>query len=260
MPLQLNENTIQEALSWVYDAAVNGIPGSPVASLGTAEELAQSYIRGNGSLADKAGNLIGWQIATAAATGFVTNIGGLITLPVAVPANIAGVLVLQLRMIAAIAHIGGYNIRDDQVRSLCYICLCGSAASDVLKQVGITVGNRMGQELVKSISFVTIKQINQAVGFRLITKFGTTGVVNLGKAVPIVGGILGGAFDGASTAIIGNVAKQMFISQQVPPQEKEPGQYIDGKLSTKLHRRREPRVRAAGRARQWRRAHLANRD
>ena len=30
--------------------------------------------------------------------------------------------------------------------------------------------------------------MNKAVGFRLLTKFGQTGLVNLGKAIPLVGG------------------------------------------------------------------------
>jgi len=50
-------------------------------------------------------------------------LGGIITLPVTLPANIAVVLLTQVRMITAIAHMGGYNIRDDQVRALCYVCL-----------------------------------------------------------------------------------------------------------------------------------------
>jgi len=37
------------------------------------------------------------------------------------------------------------------------------------------------------------------------------GVINLGKAVPLVGGIIGGAMDLSSTNIIGNVARDTFI-------------------------------------------------
>jgi hypothetical protein len=49
------------------------------------------------------------------------------------------------------------------------------------------------------------------VGFRLLTKFGSKRAVNLGKAVPLVGGIVGGAFDTVTTDIIGKVAKKTFI-------------------------------------------------
>jgi hypothetical protein len=45
----------------------------------------------------------------------------------------------------------------------------------------------------------------------LLTKFGQTGAVNLGKAVPILGGIIGGTFDSVSTKIIGKVAIKSFL-------------------------------------------------
>jgi hypothetical protein len=57
----------------------------------------------------------------------------------------------------------------------------------------------------------TISRINQAVGFRLLTKFGETGVVNLGKAVPILGGIIGGAVDEVEIQVIRKVAINTFL-------------------------------------------------
>ena len=47
--------------------------------------------------------------------------------------------------------------------------------------------------------------------FRLVTKFGEKGAINLGKAVPLVGGIIGGSFDSITTNTIGNVARDTFI-------------------------------------------------
>ena len=61
------------------------------------------------------------------------------------------------------------------------------------------------------ISGATMTKINQAVGFRLITKFGETGVINMGKAVPVVSGIIGGGFDLVSTKIIANNACRIFL-------------------------------------------------
>lgn len=67
--------------------------------------------------------------------------------------------------------------------------------------------------MIQSISKEVIFAINKAVGFRLLTKFGTTGVINLGKAVPFVGGIIGGTLDGVSTNTIGNIARDLFIPE-----------------------------------------------
>jgi hypothetical protein len=211
MSLQLDLTTIQRTLDWAYDAALNGVNGADLVGMGTAESLAASYQKGGGSLEAQVNNLIFWHTTSAAATGFVSGLGGLITLPVAIPANIAGVLLIQLRMIAAIAHVGGYDVRDDQVRSLCYACLCGSSAAEILKNVGIRIGEKLSREMIARLPFTVIKQINQAVGFRLLTKFGSTGVINFGKALRLVGGIVGGAFDGITTQAVGEVARKVFI-------------------------------------------------
>ena len=63
----------------------------------------------------------------------------------------------------------------------------------------------------KNRSGKTIVAINQKVGFRLITKFGEKGAVNLGKAVPLVGGIIGATFDSVTTNTVGNIARNTFI-------------------------------------------------
>lgn len=49
----------------------------------------------------------------------------------------------------------------------------------------------MTVNMIKKIPGSTITKINQKVGFRLLTKFGNTDVVNLGKMVPLVGGVIG---------------------------------------------------------------------
>ncbi|GIP46270.1 hypothetical protein J45TS6_47290 [Paenibacillus sp. J45TS6] len=66
------------------------------------------------------------------------------------------------------------------------------------------------QTLYRKIPNEVIKAINKKVGARLLTKFGEKGVINLGKAVPVLGGIIGGAVDGIGTNIIGKTAKNTF--------------------------------------------------
>jgi hypothetical protein len=204
----LNKNVIMKALDYGYDKAVNGLPG-----METAEDLAQNYMKGGGSLQSQAKDLVKWQIAKAGTSGFITGLGGLITLPVAVPANISSVLYFQIRMIAAVAVMGGHDIRSDQVKTLVYMCLCGSAITDLVKDIGIHVGSKLTISAINKISATTITKINQAVGFRLLTKFGQTGAINLGKAVPFVGGIIGGTVDAVATKTIGKVAISTFIEQ-----------------------------------------------
>ena len=209
---KINQGMIIKALDYSYNKAIDGLPG-----LDTSEELAQNYLIGDGTLEDKAKRLVKWQMAKAGTSGFITGIGGLITMPVAIPANITSVMYVQVRMIASIAVMGGYDIRSDQVKSLVYMCLCGSAVTDIVKDVGINVDTKLSITAINKISGATLTKINQAVGFRLLTKFGQTGVINLGKSIPFVGGIIGGTVDGVSTKTIGNIAINTFLKNQLSP-------------------------------------------
>ena len=204
----LTESKIMDVLNWSYDKAVNGVPG-----LDSAYDLAADYMKSNDSLYSQANSLIRWQNTKAGTSGFLTGLGGIITLPIAIPANVASVIYVQIRMIAALAHMGGHNLNDDKVKSLVFLCLTGNAAKDILKDVGIVVGKKLAENAIKNISGKTITTINQKVGFRLLTKFGEKGVVNLGKTIPLFGGIVGATFDSVSTNTVGNIARDTFISK-----------------------------------------------
>lgn len=141
-------------------------------------------------------------------------------MPVAIPANVSSVLYVQLRMVAAIAHIGGFDIQSDQVQTLAYACLTGSAIAHVLKQTGIKVGEKIAVSAINKIPGKVLTSINQKVGFRLLTKFGTKGAVNLVKLVPVAGGIIGGAIDIGSTQVIAKNAYNMFIKKRMPTNSK----------------------------------------
>lgn len=202
----LTPSKLQKVLEWGYDKALNGLPGTE-----TAQELAESYLSKHGSVDKAIDSLIRWQNTKAATSGFLTGLGGIVTLPVAIPANIASVLYVQIRMIAAIACMRGYDLKDDQVKTFVFVCLTGQAATDILKDVGIKIGTQFAKASIKKISGEVIKQINQKVGFRLVTKFGEKGVINLGKAIPLIGGVIGATVDGVGTNTIGEVAKKVFI-------------------------------------------------
>ena len=195
-----------QCLEWVYKAALNGIPG-----VDGVEDLTQSYSAQHRCADDAIDSLVSWQIAKASTAGFITGIGGILTLPVAIPANLAGVLYIQIRMIVAIAHLRGYDVQSDQVRTLAFACLAGSATLDILKDLGINIGAQLTRQMIFRISGEVLKRINRAVGFRLVTRAGTRGVVNLVKVVPLVGGFVGGALDAAATNVIGRTAKQVFL-------------------------------------------------
>lgn len=207
---RFTQEKILTLLNWAYDKAISGYK-----QFDSAEELANSF-KNHRSTKEQVNSLIRWQNTKSATVGFITGSGGIITLPVAVPANFATILLIQMRMIAAIAHLGGYDLKDDKVRTLVYISLCGTAVKSILKKVGIDLGTKLTANMVqKYLTLEIITQINKTVGFKLLTKTSSTGMINLGKAVPFVGGIIGGGFDAFTTNIIGNTARDIFIKEPI---------------------------------------------
>ena len=200
------EREMMKLLDVCYDKALQGVlPGEK-----SIEELAEDYLAKTNSREKAIDKLIGYQTVLCGTNGFITGLGGLLVLPVAISANVAGVIYVQLRMIAAIAHINGYDIYSDQVRTIAYTCLTGSSAANVLKNTGIKIGEKVAINAIKKIPVEVLVKINQQVGFRLVTKFGQKGLVNFGKMIPLVGGVVGGAFDTGMTLTIGNIAKKVF--------------------------------------------------
>ena len=196
-----------QALDWCYGKAVNGLGNiSP-----SVDKFAANYLEKNQNAEAAAQSMIKYQIAKCTTSGFVTGLGGLITLPVAVPANLSSVLYVQLRMIACTAYMAGYDVKSDQVQTLVYACLAGISVGEVLKQVGVKVGEKIAEGAVKKIPGAVLTKINQKVGFRLLTKFGTKGVINIGKAVPVIGGVITGGMDLVETKFIADRAYKMFF-------------------------------------------------
>ncbi|MBB2899780.1 hypothetical protein FHR75_000568 [Kineococcus radiotolerans] len=131
-----------------------------------------------------------------AGNGFVTGLGGLLTMPVALPANVFGFHVLAVRAVAAIAELRGYDTSRPEVRSTVLLTLVGADATDVLKSVGLPTGNRLTRLATSRVPRPALMLLNKGVGFRLLTRFGTTTLVRVPtRALPVVGGAVGGAVD-----------------------------------------------------------------
>ncbi|MCB1158798.1 MAG: hypothetical protein KDK45_14955, partial [Leptospiraceae bacterium] len=74
---------------------------------------------------------------------------------------------------------------------------------------------------IKRVSSSFIQAINQKVGFRLLTKFGEKGLINLSRLIPIAGGLVAGGIDGFSTKGVGEVAKRVFILKNLEEENPE---------------------------------------
>ena len=207
----LTKNQITKAMAWAYERAIGGgIPG-----LATAQELANEFALGK-THHERVNRLIRRENAKCAASGFVTGLGGILSLPLAIPANIASVLYFQIRMIAAIAHMGGHDLKSEQVKTLVFMCLAGSATTSAFKDVAIAGSRKHAERTFEKLSADTLNRINQKVRLRLLSKVGRSGVINLGKVVPVVGGVIGATVDALSSNRVGKLARDTFLVYETP--------------------------------------------
>lgn len=202
----IKQEDVMNLLDSCYEKCLNGV--SMVSP--SVEEMANDYLNKYPTKEEACKAMLNNQIVKCTTSGFVTGFGGFIVLPIAIPANISSVIYVQMRMIACTAYMAGYELNSDQTQTFVYACLAGVALNNALKQAGIKVGIKLANGVIKKIPGKVLTKINQKVGFRFITKFGTTGVVNLGKMIPGVGAIVGGGLDLAETKIIANRAYKWF--------------------------------------------------
>lgn len=204
-----DESKALELVNKVLDYGIGG-----VGPLKNSSDLAQDYLR-DASYADNKArirSLIRWETSKNFTTGFLTGLGGFITMPVSVPAGLGAAWVLQARMVGTIAVINGYDVTDDRVRTLALISIAGDGGKEIAKKAGIDLSQRAGKSALKRVPGKTLIEINKKVGFRLLTKSGSTGVVNLSRGIPLLGGGVGGTVDAASCRAVGAVARHNFGS------------------------------------------------
>ncbi|MBK6874137.1 MAG: EcsC family protein [Kineosporiaceae bacterium] len=153
-------------------------------------------------------------VAAAGTTGFVTGLGGLLALPVTLPANMADNLAINARMVGAIAHLRGYPLDDPRTRTVILLTVAGSSLQAATSGLGITIGEQVAKQSIKAIPHAVIRQVNARAGFYLIAKYGTQrSALTLARAIPVAGGLIGGSVDAALTGVIGKAAKKAFTSE-----------------------------------------------
>lgn len=159
-----------------------------------------------------------------AGNGFVTGLGGLFTLPVSLPANVFGFHVLAVRAVAAIAELRGYDTTKPEVRSAVLLTLVGADATDVLKSAGLPTGGRLVGLVTSRVPRPVLMLVNKGVGFRLIAKVGTQGLLRLPqRALPVVGGAVGAGLD---TVMFRRITKN--AEKALPPLTGGAAQAVEG--------------------------------
>ena len=200
----LTDSFVREALK----RAINGVGPLPGAAAAADKQLKEQH--GNVDAAVR--EVIENHVRYAGAQGFVTNLGGLVTATVAIPANITGLALIQCRMVAGIAHVRGYDLDDPRVRNAVLISLLGedSVNSLVKKKklpappMALATAPQHDAHLDKIISAeVASELITRVAGKRLATV--------IGRRIPVVGGLVGMGADGFATWRIGRYADRELL-------------------------------------------------
>ncbi|MDH3249437.1 MAG: EcsC family protein [Acidimicrobiia bacterium] len=189
-----------------------GIDGfGPIKSAGT---VASEALADHGTPERAIAHIVTSHSRLATANGFVTGLGGLITLIVALPLNVIGFSLASARMAAAIAAVRGHDLDDPATRTAVLLTLTGNNASELLARAGIAApGGRITSTALRRLPSSTLAFINKGVAFRLLTKTLGKGLSRFGRLVPLVGGLVGAVIDRTMIHSIARTAKEELATR-----------------------------------------------
>lgn len=170
--------------------------------LASAYILAEEHKTHYPSYSDSLDKLIKQEANKATMTGFVTGLGGIVSLPVMLPANAVSSLFIQMRLVATIAILQGHDVHDERIKILMYFSLCAMSGKAKLQQLCLKALMKESHETVKQLSLTVTKQ--------LVTSLSTKHMVKFIKVIPLLGGVTGAVIDRIVTYRVGQFAKQQF--------------------------------------------------
>lgn len=203
-------STAGGALLRLVDAAIDGVSTLPGAKASAAKALQRK-----GDAEQAIDTLVVSHVAMAGAQGFVTNVGGLLVTVLTTPANITGVVVVQARLVACIAHLRGYDIDDHRVRTAMLMCLL---PEDELKRqiekghlptspLAVATAPMIDEDLEVKVAERVVGDVLTNVGGKRLTSL-------VARKIPLVGGGVGALYDGYGTHQVGQCAKSQLVRRR----------------------------------------------
>lgn len=180
--------------------------------LSSAQQLARDYLENARYATDdrRIDALIRWESGKNFTSGFITGLGGVVTFPVSIPAALGISWLIQARMAGAIACIYGHDLASERVRTKILLSLAGDVAKDAMKDLGLKPGSAITQRAVDQVPGRALVEINKRIGAQLLAKAGQRVVLRFPRAVPVIGGVVGGALDAAVCRLVGRTARKLF--------------------------------------------------
>lgn len=189
-----------QLLRGLYDRAVQGLP-----VLGTPTEAARAFQTETSSLATAADRLTQRYVLLCGATGFACGLPGYLSMPLTIPANLAGVLLLQFHLGATLAVLAGRDPHDAAVRERVIGCImdgrdAGPEATaarehdrEVADEEALGLLDRLGTKLgERGVRFIGEQAVQWAGRAARRSRRGT-------RSLPLLGGAVAGLADGYAT-------------------------------------------------------------
>jgi hypothetical protein len=213
--LQLAPKVAQAApgltTGFVHQALERAIRGAgPL--VGAAAAADKELAEHDGDVEAAIRDLIETHVRYAGGQGFLTNLGGLVTMAVTVPANIAGLAMIQCRMVAAIVHLRGYDLDDRRTRNAILAALTGEERVLALISKKRLPGTPMAIATAPVHDAHLDTLVSGEVASELMTHVaGKKLATTVGRRVPVIGGVIGMGVDGYDTWRIGRYAGREFL-------------------------------------------------
>jgi hypothetical protein len=197
--------------SFVREALHRAIAG--VGPLPPASAAAEAQLKEQKGDVDRAiHEVIENHVRYAAAQGFVTNLGGLVTMAVMVPTNITGLTLIQCRMVAGIAHLRGYDLDDPRVRNAILTTMLGEDVIDALVKKRKLPAPPMAMATAPVHDPGLDRIISAEVAAELISRIaGKRLATTIGRKIPIAGGFIGLGADAYVTWRVGRYADRELL-------------------------------------------------
>lgn len=196
------ENMSADVFHQILELAISG-----KGSLAGAKTIAKQQLEKTGDHETAVRSLITQHLALAGGQGFATNWGGLFVSVLTIPANVAASSFVQARLVAAIAHLRGYELADPRVRTAILMCMLGPSASRTLLSKGVLPSSPLGVATAPVFDADLDGAVAKALLERALSSVGgkRLGLMAL-KGIPLVGGGVGAAVDAWTTRQVANHA------------------------------------------------------
>jgi hypothetical protein len=185
--------------------AVHGVGPLPSAASAAEKQLEEQ----DGNVQDAIRELIENHAGLAAAQGFVTNLGGLVTMAATIPVNITGLALLQCRLVAGIAHLRGYDLNDDRVRNAVLLTTLGDDGVKALVKAKKVPGSPMVIATAPAYDPELDKLVAAEVTAALVGRVvGKKAAGTVARKIPLVGGVWAAGTDAFATWQVGRYAER----------------------------------------------------